>query len=251
MAEGLSGGAKCIKYTLFVFNLLFLLGGLALIIVGAVVQVQSNQSYGGSAVSAGGIFIIIVGSVVFLVSFFGCAGAINNNYCMVVTYGVLLLLLLLAEIAAVITGFYMKNQIQQTITDGMTLDIDKYQPNNGTTTDITTKWWDETQQNLKCCGSSNYTSWLGNGALNKTYSVPDSCCQKNSTGCGQGVINMPPAFINATIYTTGCVQATTNFLQKYLIAVGAVAAAVALLELLGIIFAFCLAHSLRKDYRVV
>jgi len=33
--------------------------------------------------------------------------------------------------------------------------------------------------------------------------------------------------------------------------VGIAAAAVALLEIMGIVFAFCLAHSLRKDYRVV
>jgi len=101
----LSGGAKCVKYTLFIFNLLFLLAGLALIIVGAIVQVQTSKSSFGDSVSGAGIFIIIIGSVVFLICFFGCAGAINNNYCMVVTYGILLLLVLLAQIAAVIAGF--------------------------------------------------------------------------------------------------------------------------------------------------
>lgn len=246
----LGSGAKCIKYTLFVFNLLFLLGGLALIIVGAVVQVQSNQSFGGSSVSAGGVFIIIVGSIVFLVSFFGCAGAINNNYCMVVTYGVLLLLLLLAEVAAVITGFVMKNKIDDAITEAMNMDIVKYDPKDPTV--LATKSWDHSQKTLQCCGSSGYMSWNMSAALNATHSVPDSCCiRQNVTNCGLGALIGTSEAINATIYTTGCVEKTRTLMQTYLIAVGAVAAAVALLELLGIIFAFCLARSLRKDYRVV
>jgi len=45
----LSGSAKCVKYTLFVFNLLFLLAGLALIIVGAVVQVQTSKASSGDS----------------------------------------------------------------------------------------------------------------------------------------------------------------------------------------------------------
>jgi len=112
----LSGSAKCVKYTLFVFNLLFLLAGLALIIVGAVVQVQTSRAatFGGGA-SGAGIFIIVIGSIVFLVCFFGCAGAINNNYCMVVTFGVLLLVILLAQVAAVITGFVMKDKLTEAI----------------------------------------------------------------------------------------------------------------------------------------
>jgi CD63 antigen len=76
--------------------------------------------------------------------------------------------------------------------------------------------------------------------------VPDSCCINKTDDCGKGIYFQPQL-----IHPKGCENEITGLLKKYMIAVGAVAAAVALLEILGIIFAFCLAHSLRKDYRVV
>jgi len=240
----LSGSAKCVKYTLFVFNLIFVLAGLALIIVGAVVQVQTSKATFGATASGAGIFIIVIGSVVFLVCFFGCAGAINNNYCMVVTYGVLLLIILLAQVAAVITGFVMKDKFTNAIKDEMEKELQNYIPSDA----LTAKIWNDTQTNFQCCGLKNYTSWSNNTAMHETNSVPDSCCNGTNYGenCGYGKYNEPERF-----YHDGCETKLVALLKKYLIAVGAVAAAVGLLEILGIIFAFCLANCLRKDYRVV
>jgi len=67
--------------------------------------------------------------------------------------------------------------------------------------------------------------------------------------CGVNSLTSPAA--PQIFYTQGCTTALTTLLKTYLVAVGAVAAAIAILEVIGIIFAFCLAHSLRKDYRVV
>jgi len=242
----LSGGAKCIKYTLFVINMLFLLAALALIIVGAVVQVQATKNGFGGSVSGAGIFIIVIGSIVFVISFFGCAGAINNNYCMVVTYGVLLVILLLVEVAGIITGFVLKNKIQSTLNTGMLEYLQGYDPNNNKT--IATETWDDMQKALQCCGTTGYQTWGSNVPMNQSNSVPDSCCMNITAGCGQGAL-VPGKQIN--LWTAGCSTTLATLFQKYLVAVGAVAAAIAILEVIGIIFAFCLAHSLRKDYRVV
>jgi len=240
----LSGSAKCVKYTLFVFNLLFLLAGLALIIVGAVVQVQTSKATFGGTASGAGIFIIVIGSVVFLVCFFGCAGAINNNYCMVVTYGVLLLIILLAQIAAVITGFVMKDKFTATVKDEMLNELMSYRPHN-----VTAAIWNDTQKTLECCGLNDFNSWKVNPALNVTNSVPDSCCKVYSENCGYEALDDPHP--ENQLHAVGCETKLVELLKKYLIAVGAVAAAVGILELLGVIFAFCLANCLRKDYRVV
>jgi len=241
----LSGGAKCIKYTLFVINLLFLLAALALIIVGAIVQVQGNKSDFGGSVSGAGIFIIVIGAAVFVVCFFGCAGAINNNYCMVVTYGILLLVILLAEVAGIITGFVLKNKIQSTVGDAM---IDSQKQYDGKNMTIATQTWDNLHKTLHCCGTTGYQSWSNNSFMESTNSVPDSCCLNYTMGCGAGGLQpgKPQLF-----YSEGCSTSLSTLFKKYLVAVGAVAAAIAILEVIGIIFAFCLAHSLRKDYRVV
>lgn len=248
MADELSGGAKCVKYILFLFNMLFLLAGLALIIVGALVLVHGKDVSFSTAASTGpaGIFIIVIGSIVFLVSFFGCAGAINNNYCMVLTYAVLLILLLIAEIAGVITGFVLKDKIKDTVLNEMMKTIVHYDPTNATHSD--TMVWNKTQQEFMCCGVYNYTSWEENEPLSRTFSVPDSCCKTYKEGCGLGQLSDPDEKV---IYTKGCYDELNDHMKNYLIALGAVAAGVAFIELIGILMACCLASHLRKDYRVV
>lgn len=249
MADQLSGGAKCVKYTLFLFNMLFLLAGLALIIIGSIVLVHSKENTFSSSAGPAGIFIIVVGGVVFLVSFFGCAGAINNNYCMVVTYGVLLLLLLIAEIAGVITGFVLKDKVKDTILEKMKESMELYQDEKPEVTD--TQLWNETQREFKCCGTTGYRSWNASKDMNSTRSVPDSCCKEVTKDCGQNLLFVDEKTAEKTLWTEGCYTAVSDHLKTYLIALGAVAASVALIELIGIVCAFCLASHLRKDYRVV
>lgn len=246
MGDALTGGAKCIKYLLFVFNLLFLLCGLALIVVGAIVQVQTKDAAFNGSASSAGIFLIVVGSLIFIVCFFGCAGAINNNYCMVVTFGVLLLLILLAEVAAVITGFVLKDKINDTLTAEMLKNQQQYDRNEPDK--IATQTWNKTQHDLKCCGTTGYMSWNASTQMKESNSVPDSCCIEFSVDCGQG--KLTPAH-KAEFYDAGCHQILMDYLNKYLVAVGIAAAVVAVIQLIGIIFAFCLANQLRKDYRVV
>uniref|UniRef100_A0A7N5P9V5 Tetraspanin n=1 Tax=Ailuropoda melanoleuca TaxID=9646 RepID=A0A7N5P9V5_AILME len=82
-----SGGMKCVKFLVFIFNFLFWIAGIALIGLGIYVQVQMNKSVVISNASSSGvpIVLLIVGAVIFVVSFFGCCGAWKENYCMVTT----------------------------------------------------------------------------------------------------------------------------------------------------------------------
>jgi len=161
---------------------------------------------------------------------------------MVVTYGVLLLVILLAQVAAVITGFVMKDTFTNAIKDEMKNELVNYKPK-----DLGGGVWNETQKSFECCGTTNYTSWMMNDLMNSTRSLPDSCCVNFTENCGYQILDDSPD----SFYHNGCDTEIVSLLKKYLIAVGAVAAAVGILEILGIIFAFCLANCLRKDYRVV
>lgn len=67
-------------------SLFFLqLCGLALIVVGILVQVALHKSFMIKDASASGapIVLIAVGVVIFFIAFFGCCGAWKENYCMV------------------------------------------------------------------------------------------------------------------------------------------------------------------------
>ncbi|CAI9546732.1 unnamed protein product [Staurois parvus] len=105
------GGMKCIKYLIFIFNLIFWLCGIALIGLGIYVQIYLNKTLTISNVSTSGapIVLIVVGVVIFFISFFGCCGAVKENYCMVTTFAVLLGVIFLVEIAAAIAGYVFRN----------------------------------------------------------------------------------------------------------------------------------------------
>nr|CAD7401696.1 unnamed protein product [Timema cristinae] len=89
-----SGGMSCVKYLLFVFNLVFVtvnisrqISGLALLVIGAIIQdVYSDYTdFLHGKFFAGPILLIVVGIIVFVVAFFGCCGAVKENHCMIIT----------------------------------------------------------------------------------------------------------------------------------------------------------------------
>ena len=143
---------KCIKYTLFLFNLLFTvssenssshtsisisknlegsllvsasphdlfpcqLSGLFLIVTGGVVQGAYSQylDFLGDQFFSTPVFLVIVGCVIFFVAFFGCCGAIKENHCMTFTFAILLGIIFLMEIGAGIAAYRLKHEVSVTV----------------------------------------------------------------------------------------------------------------------------------------
>lgn len=66
---------------------LFQIAGIGLIAAGAYVKIKLTEYYEffGSNYMGPGILLIIVGVIIFLLAFFGCCGAIKENYCLTMT----------------------------------------------------------------------------------------------------------------------------------------------------------------------
>ncbi|KAJ3586049.1 hypothetical protein NHX12_012450 [Muraenolepis orangiensis] len=128
--------------------------GVALIVVGILVQVAIHDSLSivDSTASAVPIVLIVVGVVIFFIAFFGCCGAWKENYCLVTTFSILLFLIILAEIGVAIAGYIFRDH-------------------------------------LKCCGANSSMDWINFSTDRKT--VPDSCCVNISKGCGVGKLTDP------------------------------------------------------------
>lgn len=231
----LEGGMKCIKYLMFIFNFLFWISGIALIVVGIVVQTKLNGTLHITSVAASGapIVIIIVGVVINFVAFFGCCGAWNENYCMITTFAVLLVLIFLVEIAAAIAGYVFKDKIRDAFEKSFNQTMASY--NQTMSNDI-----DNWQEQFHCCGSADYRDWLPQ--LNNT--VPDSCCHRVTKDCGKDVSA-------GNIYTRGCVQLINDWLKNNIVIVAGVALGIALFQLLGIIFACVLMKGIKSGYEVM
>jgi len=96
-----------VKFILFGFNFLIVLGGGALITIAAL-SLSGFREYEEyvdlSMYSAAPITTIIFGSIIFLIAFMGCCGVLRENSCMVMTYAVLLGAILLVEIGIVVVS---------------------------------------------------------------------------------------------------------------------------------------------------
>uniref|UniRef100_A0A3B5B0Y3 Tetraspanin n=1 Tax=Stegastes partitus TaxID=144197 RepID=A0A3B5B0Y3_9TELE len=215
------GGMKCVKFLLFFFNFIFWICGLALIVVGILVQVSVHNTFMINDASASGapIVVIGIGVVIFFIAFFGCCGAWKENYCMVTTFAVLLSLIIIVELAAAIAGYVFRNKISTVVQDSLTEMITNYK--NGTEEFRASV--DKLQEDLKCCGVTNSSDWRSFAPDGN--SVPDSCCVNVTANCGKG-----------TMTDASKVNPDASILS---------------FQIMGIVFACCLMRGIRSGYEVM
>ncbi|XP_002736864.1 CD63 antigen-like [Saccoglossus kowalevskii] len=234
------GGMKIVKYLVFFFNFLFWVCGLALIVVGALAQVKYSEytDITGGLFAGLPIYLIIIGCIISVVGFLGCCGAIKENYCMITTFAVILIIILILEIAAVIAGYILQDEIYDAVNEGLTDSMDDYVDENPAAVEA----YDNLQEEFKCCGANNYTDW--ESAYNETNVVPDSCCKNITAGCGTD-------YTLSEIWQDGCTEKLEDALIDNFEKIAGVAIAIAVVELLGIICACCLMRSIKSEYEVV
>jgi len=171
--------------------------------------------------------------VIFIVAFFGCCGAYKESSCMIYTYSVLLSVILICEIGAGITAFVLKGDLKGVIEKKMVDGMQNYgEPGHEGVTNA----WDLLQSDLACCGSHNYTDWKASMG----DSVPDSCCKEDKKGCGA------EADYEDHINEQGCLAKFEDKFVGNIGIVGGVTVGVALVQVLAVAFACCLARGIRK-----
>ncbi|CAG4953458.1 unnamed protein product [Colias eurytheme] len=209
-----------VKYILFFANLFFALAGLALVGLGIAVQLQVSEivdAIESANFQLAPITAIVLGVVVFLIAFFGCCGAIKENNCMLITYSIFMLVLMLAKLTLAILIFvnldsYVQ-EIPRWLTDSFNKDRQAFQG---------------IERTFKCCGPQGAASYMN-------FSLPDTCCA-----------SLPCTALNAY---SGCSNAVEDFFQTFGVAIGAVAISVVSIELVAVIFALCLANHVRNQSR--
>ncbi|XP_061555852.1 tetraspanin-9 isoform X2 [Phycodurus eques] len=170
----------CVKYVMFVFNLIFWLGGCGLFGVG--VWLSFTQSEFSSlplsfpSLSAANL-LLIAGGITMVTGFLGCLGALKEQRCLLFMFFVILLLLVLTEVALALVIHIFRDRLdskaQGQLKEGMT----NYESQPGLK-----KSWDNVQKMFKCCGVTNKTDWYE--VLNGT--LPSSCCSVGIDQCTDG-----------------------------------------------------------------
>ncbi|KAF7393052.1 hypothetical protein HZH66_008885 [Vespula vulgaris] len=232
----MSCGLGLIKYLLFIFNFIFSLCGLAILVVGILMHINLNnyKEVVQENVTVPSVTFIVIGSIIFVIAFFGCCGAIRESHCMTITFASFLLTILIVQIAVAIYAFVVFRESNINVND--------------TYREVFSRYWTSStereivniiQSNLKCCGVDSYRDFYG---FNGT--IPSSCCETLQTSSCPEQLS----------FQVGCSPALKNFLIYAGKVLGGIAIGIASVELIGIIFALCLAQSIKnfekRGYRV-
>ncbi|XP_054751335.2 CD63 antigen-like isoform X1 [Lytechinus pictus] len=243
----MEGSAKCIKYLMFFFNFIFFIFGLGIIIGGSLTLTLYSEyvDFTGNTGTAIPIALICIGVFIFLTGFFGCCGAVKENYCMLATFAFIMVLLLILELAAGISGYVKRDDIDNLIDDNMS-ELQQTYNESESTKDL----FDNMQKNLECCGTLNYTSWFGFNDTAGYNVVPMSCCITMLEGCNSDV-SRDPFVAERKIHVYACYPALKDLLIGNIGIIAGVAIAIAVIEIFGIAFACCLMRYVSGPYVVV
>ncbi|EDW01569.1 protein late bloomer [Drosophila grimshawi] len=202
-----------IKYLVFLFNALCALLGIAVIVVSSIALKDVAKEAQPIM-----IFFIVIGSIVFVISFFGCCGAIKENVCLTWTYAIIMLIVL---ILTCVLAFAYLNRIDE---KKLAQDELNLAWNSTDTTKMAFY-----QSNFKCCGINGPIDYT---KANRT--IPESCYVTNSTATSS----------THTVYPDGCLSKMINSFEvatKYVnvfswILIGVEASAFLCATILGITF---------------
>lgn len=273
----LSGGAKCAKFSLVLFNIIFFLLGITILAVGIyvlvdpkfnhfkniasidVVDAASTAGINLSYIGYCGIAFCVFGGVMLLISFLGCCGAMKKVKCLLGLYSTILLLLLLAEIGIGIFAGVYSTKLKSLLAPQLQKNIEKEYMGDFANKTIASIGWDTIMLNFECCGVYNSTDFETATAwkFNSSQVTPRACCKFESLPANSWTsANVPTnykdseCFINPSSansnFNIGCYDKIHDTVIQYSTIVIAVAVSIGLVLLLGVVFGFHLCRRISQ-----
>ncbi|XP_021185263.1 23 kDa integral membrane protein isoform X2 [Helicoverpa armigera] len=228
-------GTSFVKYVLFFFNLVVALFGLAVIGIGVAFLLNwtvVKDELKSHLTVAPWVFIII-GAIMFVIAFFGCCGAIRESHCMVVTYAIFLLVIIIVQVVIGVLLLVYGESINQSIVKSVDALFDKRASANvdkATDTVI-----NNMQQQFACCGKN------GPQDYGLSISLPDSCCSTTST-----LGSIIGGRCTIEVAHRGCAGVISELYEKWNKPIAGIAIGIACVELIGALFSLYLANSIRN-----
>ena len=228
------------KVLLFLLNLFTFICGILVVVFASIMYTDLNsyQLFFGDENFSAAIALIIVGVFIIIISFLGCCGAITENSCMMYSFGILMIIILITEIGVAIAVVVFKDDVK----DSLNKNFDEFLPKYKDNEDVK-KVWDAVQKEFECCGSSNYTSWKNIDLKNR---VPDSCCIKDEKDCGRDISFENPEEAKKTIYTQGCFDKFMSNFKDIASVAGGIGIAFGIFQLVILSVSFCLARKMKN-----
>lgn len=167
--------------------------------------------------------VIAIGAFIFVVSFIGCCGAMQGNICLLDTYSIFMMVLVLFQVILACFIFLFIDDIQK---DSGRSYNKLWRSRTYSTSSA--MMIDMIQENLECCGSYNAFDY-------SIDTIPDSCCKRNKPSCTPSVA-----------YSIGCKDHLQDSIKSSAQIIGYMCMISAVFELIAAILAFSLSGYIRK-----
>ncbi|KAI0212177.1 Tetraspanin-33 [Lamellibrachia satsuma] len=257
-----------VKYSVFIFNVIFLLSGFVIAGAGLWIKLDKIKEIRLllQEVVDPAILVIIAGCVLFTFGFLGCVGALRENLTLLRWYYTCLIAFVLAQLIGMLSVLilYAVPAIRKEISyfnpsKALKMCIIRYQEDDDLRNMI-----DAIQRKLKCCGHSysgeGYKDWGENAYFNcskdnKSVSrcgVPHSCCKPKKDNvinvmCGYSVVGLDTVTLSKKIYLNGCLKGFEDWMNTHLFVVGGMIIAVFVPQLMAIRSAWMLHSQIRMQ----
>ncbi|XP_047504583.1 CD63 antigen-like [Pieris napi] len=244
--NNLEVGMKCIKYMLLCVTAIFVLTSALIISVGTTIYAIYHDVafFLYDQMFSPATFIVVIGVIMLFVSLFGCIGALKESTCLVNIFAVILSLVLVLEVAAAIAAYTLRGQVARMLDENLRDSLPYYY----TYPDVTDSY-DFIQNRLNCCGVDSYLDWgevtsdqSHEGIAVANITVPFSCCAETRTQ----YVNEMQVEECEKLYANGCLPRITYLVYQSAGLLGAGAMTIAFIQIIGIVFSFSLATSIRK-----
>ncbi|CRL05701.1 CLUMA_CG018733, isoform A [Clunio marinus] len=216
-----------IKYFLFILNLLCAIVGIVLIVHGGLALAKVTDlknvlptDYLSDLIPT---IVIFLGVFIFFISFLGCCGAIQSHVCLLETYSICLLLLVMFQVMLACFIFLFVDDVQKESVRSFS----RMWRSRGTSRDSRVMV-DMIQENLECCGSNSFLNY----SLDK---IPKSCCKRGVDFCTR----------EQTFYV-GCKMQLEDSIKSSAQTISYLCLGAGIIELLGAIMGFILSGYIRK-----
>ncbi|KAH3861875.1 tetraspanin-15-like [Dreissena polymorpha] len=244
---------SCNKLILLLIASVYVLAGAGLLSVGVwvVFQVKDYEALNNDLFLPA-LLLIGVGLIITVIAFFGVAGVVRENNCLLIFYLVVTVLLFLTQVGIGVLAFIHRQKVpDMTSKDFMPLVKDYH------TKTSYRQAMDNLQTSMRCCGLDSFNDYEENKQFQcaartaQKCGVPWSCCVNNHqdgrlrVDCGFEVrfnTSMP----TTKIHGAGCTDLFLTWLSKTLDFVGIVALATSIPQIISILLAYFLVRQIRE-----
>ncbi|XP_051157018.1 CD63 antigen-like [Leptopilina boulardi] len=231
-------GIQRSKFYLLVYNIIFLLSGITVLVVGG--YITNDVVYYGHfmepRLAIPPVVLVIAGIIVFISASCGCFGTVRESFTFLMVFCIGLLMIFIMELAVGVTAWSYRKNFSDIMSQKFTTSMYDYK-------EVDVKAWDVIQEKLQCCGRFDFKDWYVIEKFRNNKTFPLTCCMGLNAGesCSTLVISK--------IHDMGCFSALDNRVKIEAIVLICIGILIAIVELFGISLSCRFATSIRRRER--